>query len=114
MNKIILFLASTVAVFLLHSGWVGLNNGNWSNSSNWIPPVVPNGLNAVADISKISGVNGNVNLDIDPTINQLNFSSPSTAWNITGSPHILTFNGTKAKIAGSPLFSGAGGYGGAG
>jgi hypothetical protein len=80
------------------NSWIGATNGNWSTTSNWSTFAVPNSPTANANISKVSGSSGIINLDINATVNQLSFPS-STSWTIsTPSSKVLTFDGASPAI----------------
>jgi hypothetical protein len=59
---------------------------------------VPNGVTDSANINNTSGSNSSVNLDMNATVNRVQFKSTGTQWNISGGAFTLTFAGTNPRI----------------
>jgi hypothetical protein len=92
---------------LAYTNWVGVTNGVWSNTANWSPTVVPNSTTANANIGNTSGASGNVDIDVNTTLNQLKFSSSGTTWTVkTSTAKTLTFGGTTPTILSTTGFTG--------
>jgi fibronectin-binding autotransporter adhesin len=86
---------------LTTNSWIGATNGTWSTASNWSALLVPNGTNIAANISKVGGATGTINLDVSPVINQVLFPTSATLWTIsTANSSILTFDGSSPVISG--------------
>ena len=95
-------VGNVIEATLIPNNWNVDASGNWSDSTNWLNNIVPNGVGAPATFGSVITSPRTVTLDVPVTVGAINFANTNryTLLDTTGSNSITLNNGTSDAIIG--------------